>query len=157
MNRISTHRRVRHPWSHLFDLVVDLERYPEFVPYCQKVHVLARRNQGPDKRMIVSRMTVGVSAIRVSYVNRTVAAREERRITVDAADGPLQSLRCLWQFTPDGDEWTEVSFKAAYKFSNPVLAMTASRMFDATLRQTLDAFARRADQLSARALKPIAL
>ena len=151
MHRITTQKRVRHPWSDLFDLVVDLERYPEFVPFCQKVQVLARKNQGPDKKLILSRMTVGVSAIRVSYVNRTILARGERRITVDSSDGPLRSLKAVWLFTPDGDEWTDISFKATYEFSSPVLAMAASRLFEATFRQTLDAFVRRAAQLSRQA------
>jgi coenzyme Q-binding protein COQ10 len=140
-------KRLRHHWADLFKLVAELERYPEFVPCCQRTRVLSRTADGPDRTVIVSRMTVGISALRVSYANRTVADLSKRQISVDAIDGPLRYLNVLWTFNPDGDEWTEVGFAVSYEFSNPVLGALASGPFDSMFRQILEAFERRADQL----------
>jgi coenzyme Q-binding protein COQ10 len=144
---IKTRKRLRHHWTDLFRLVAELEKYPEFVPNCQRTKVLSRTADGPDRTVIVSRMTVGVSAIHVGYVNRTVADLGKRQITVDALDGPLRYLHVAWTFEPDGDEWTDVGFAVRYEFGNPVMSALASRLFDAMFRQILGAFERRADQL----------
>src|SRR5215204_2155548 len=110
MGTFKARRRIRHNWSDLFGLVADIESYPKFVPCCQATKVLARTGDGTHTTVIVSRMTVGVSALHVSYANRTLADLRERRITVESVDGPLRHLRAVWEFTPDGYEWTNVSF-----------------------------------------------
>ena len=147
MANIEMRKRLRHHWADLFKLVAELERYPEFVPCCQRTRVLSRTADGPDRTVIVSRMTVGISALHVSYANRTVADLSKRQISVDAIDGPLRYLNVLWTFNPDGDEWTEVGFAVSYEFSNPVLGALASGPFNSMFRQILEAFERRADQL----------
>jgi coenzyme Q-binding protein COQ10 len=140
-------KRLRHHWADLFKLVVDLERYPEFVPGCQRTRVLSRAVDGADRTVVLSRMTVGISAVRVSYTNRTVADLGKRQITVDAVDGPLRYLNVLWTFKPDGEQGTEVDFAVSYEFSNPVLGALASGLFDSMFREVLEAFERRADRL----------
>ncbi len=147
MASIKMRKRLHHHWEDLFRLVAELEKYPEFVPNCQLTKVLSRTSDGPDRTVIVSRMTVGISAVRVSYVNRTVADLGKRQITVDAVDGPLRCLNVAWTFDPDGDAWTDVGFAVRYEFSNPVLGALASGLFDSMFRRILDAFERRADQL----------
>jgi coenzyme Q-binding protein COQ10 len=141
-------KRLRHRWTDLFGLVAELEKYPEFVPACQRTRILSRKPDGPDRTIIVSRMTVGYSAARVSYANRTVADRGKRQITVDAIDGPLRHLHVMWTFQPEGDgAATDVGFAVSYEFSNPVLGALASGVFDSMFRQILEAFERRADRL----------
>ncbi len=147
MGNLTIRKRIRHHWSDLFGLVADLESYPKFVPCCQATKVMARKGDGTDKTVIMSRMTVGVSALHVSYANRTVADLQQRRITVESLDGPLRHLRAVWEFTPDGDEWTNVSFAVSYEFSSPMLAVLASGIFESMFRQILDAFEQRANQL----------
>ena len=147
MGNFKMHKRIRHQWSDLFDLVADIESYPNFVPCCQATKVMARKGDGTDTTVIMSRMTVGVSALRVSYANRTLTDLRERRITVESVDGPLRHLRAVWEFAPDGDEWTDVSFAVSYEFSSPMLAVLASGIFESMFRQILDAFEQRADQL----------
>jgi coenzyme Q-binding protein COQ10 len=141
-------RRLRHRWTDLFRLVSELEKYPEFVPACQRTRVLNRKANGPDRTIIVSRMTVGYGAARVSYANRTVADLAKRQIRVNAIDGPLRRLDVLWTFQADGsEEATDVAFATSYEFSNPVLAALATGVFESMFRQILTAFERRADQL----------
>jgi coenzyme Q-binding protein COQ10 len=147
MANMKVRKRIGHHWADLFGLVADVERYPEFVPCCQRTRVLTREADGAGKTVIVSRMTVGISALRVSYANRTVADAPGRRIDVRAIDGPVRRLDVAWTFNPDGEMATDVDFSVSYAFDNPVLGAVASNMFELMFRQIVDAFEKRADQL----------
>jgi coenzyme Q-binding protein COQ10 len=148
--KVSVARRIRHRWSDLFGLVLDLERYPAFVPHCGAVKVYSRAEEG-GRTVIVSRMTVGVGGFEMSYVNRTSADAETRRIEVTATDGPLRRLTVLWTFEADGEDWTRVGFSVDYAFNSAILSALASRAFDAMFGEILTAFERRADRLCGRA------
>jgi coenzyme Q-binding protein COQ10 len=147
MANIEVRKRIGHHWADLFGLVADIEKYPEFVPCCQRTHVLTREADRAGKTVIVSRMTVGVSALRVSYANRTIADLPGRRIDVHAIDGPVRRLDVAWTFNPDGETATDVDFSVSYAFSNPMLGAVASNMFELMFRQIVDAFEKRADRL----------
>jgi coenzyme Q-binding protein COQ10 len=137
-------KRVRHRWDDLFALVLDVESYPDFLPHCRAVRILSRATQGDP--VIVSRMTVGLSAVEVGYANRTRADRAARAITVEKIDGPLEHLWVVWQFEPDGDG-TVINFSADFAFSSPILSALASRVFESMFGEIVDAFERRADRL----------
>jgi coenzyme Q-binding protein COQ10 len=137
-------KRVRHRWEDLFALVLDLESYPEFLPHCRAVRVLSRKMEGDP--VIVSRMTVGLSALEVSYANRTRADRAARTVSVEAIDGPLEHLWVAWQFDPDGDA-TVINFSVDFAFSNPILSTLASHVFESMFVEIVDAFERRAESL----------
>ena len=147
MTSIETTKLLGYPWPDLFNLVLDVERYPQFVPHCREVRLLSRRMQEPGMTIIVSRMTVGFSAIAVGYANRTTADAIGRRINVEALDGPLRYLKAVWRFEPRDDNHTQLHFSADYEFSNPVLAVVASRALAAMFDEILNAFERRAARL----------
>jgi coenzyme Q-binding protein COQ10 len=144
MRTIAIRRTIEHGWADMFALVVDVERYPQFVPGCTKEQVYSRREISPGCIEIVSRMTVGVPPMQFGYTNRTLADESARRITVDSTDGPLRSLHVTWQLEPCGPARTLVDFSAVYEFHNPIVARLASGAFEALLRKTVDAFERRA-------------
>ena len=73
MTSIQTTKLLCYPWSNLFNLVLNVMSYPEFVPHCREVRLLSRRMVEPNTTIIVSRMTVGFSAIAVGYANRAIA------------------------------------------------------------------------------------
>jgi coenzyme Q-binding protein COQ10 len=139
-------RRIHHRWNDLFGLVLDLERYPAFLPHCRAVKVYSRTQEG-DHTVILSRMTVGLAGFEVSYANRTSADLATRRIEVTASDGPLRHLNVLWTFEADGEDWTRVGFSVDYAFNNAILSALASHAFDAMFGEILTAFERRADRL----------
>jgi coenzyme Q-binding protein COQ10 len=140
-------RRIRHRWIDLYDLVLDLERYPDFVPRCRAVKVYSRDEASSGCTVIVSRMTVGIAGFDVSYANRTTGDAVARRITVTALDGPLRELNVLWTFEPNGEEWTRVGFSVDYAFESAILEAVAARAFDAMFGEILTAFERRANRL----------
>lgn len=147
MTSVRATKLVGYPWTDLFNLVLDVESYPKFVPYCRKVRVLSRRHIDPGKSVIVSRMTVGFSVFEVGYANRTTADAIGREIRVEALDGPLHFLNAVWTFQPRDESHTEIHFSVNYELSNPVLGAVASRVFNAMFREILNAFERRAAQL----------
>ena len=151
--RVMAIRRLHHRWNDLYDLVLDLERYPAFVPGCRAVKVYSRAAAPPARTVIVSRMTVGVAGFDVSYASRTTGDPVARRIQVKALDGPLRRLDALWTFEPDGEEWTSVGFSVDYAFDSAILSAVASRAFAAMFGEICAVFERRAERLFSRAGK----
>ena len=147
MTNIQTTKFVGYPWSDLFNLVLDVKSYPEFVPRCRAVRLLSHRMIEPGITIVVSRMTVGFSALEVSYANRTTADTIGRQISVESLDGPLRFLNAVWSFEPRGEDHTQLHFSVDYEFSNPVLAVVASRVFGVMFSEILNAFERRAARL----------
>jgi len=145
-HKLAVVRRIHHRWSDLFGLVLDLERYPAFLPHCRAVKVYSRAQEG-GRTVIASRMTVGLAGFEVSYANRTSADLATRRIEVTASDGPLRRLNVLWSFEPDGEERTRVGFSVDYAFDSAILSALAVRAFDAMFGEILTAFERRAERL----------
>src|SRR5262249_44560796 len=127
--RVAVVRRIHHRWEDLYGLVLDLERYPAFVPGCRAIKIYSRTAAQPGRTVIVSRMTVGVAGFDVSYANRTTGDAAARRIEVQALDGPLRRLDVLWTFEPDGEEWTRVAFSVDYAFESTILETLAARAF----------------------------
>jgi coenzyme Q-binding protein COQ10 len=150
MASINITKRLHHSWAELFDLVLDVENYPRFVPYCRDVRVLSRKTDAEGRMIIISRMTVGFSPFQVGYANRTTGDRNARRIAVEAIDGPLRYLEVAWKFEPEDEKRTRIGFSVEYEFSNPILATVASRVFNAMFSEIVNAFEQRADTLSTR-------
>ena len=144
MPNLQTSKLVPYAWSDLFNLVLDLKSYPEFVPHCRAVRLLSCKSEGPHTTIIVSRMTVGFLAFEVAYTNRAIGDALKRSITVELIDGPLQYLHAVWSFEPWDENHTRLHFSVNYEFSNRLLAAVASRVFDAMFGQILSAFEHRA-------------
>ena len=139
MASVQAAKLVSYPWSDLFNLVLDVQSYPEFVPHCREVRLLSRSVKEPGVTVIIARMTVSLLAFEVGYSNRT---------TGEALDGPMRYLNVCWRFEPQDERHTKVHFSVSYEFSNPVLAIVASRVFTAMFSEMIDAFERRAAKLS---------
>ena len=102
MPQLSTTRRVRHAASEMFDLVADVERYPEFVPLCQSLRV-RKRMQVAGKDVIVADMTVAYKVIHESFTSRVALDRPNLEILVEYLEGPFRRLNNRWNFRPAGD------------------------------------------------------
>jgi len=149
MPQLSTTRRVRHAASEMFDLVADVERYPEFVPLCQSLRV-RRRMQVAGKDVIVADMTVAYKVIRESFTSRVALDRPNLEILVEYLEGPFRRLNNRWKFRPAGDRVCEVDFFIVYEFRNRTLGMLMGTVFDAAFRRFSTAFEHRADRVYGR-------
>jgi coenzyme Q-binding protein COQ10 len=144
MPAIHAKRRVNHSAAEMFDLVADVERYPEFVPHCQE-HVIVSRGKGGDDELIVTDMTMALGIFRETIRGRDTLDRKNGRILIVAAAGPLRRLRTVWTFEPRTDESCDVTFDLTYEFSNPMMALLLGGIIDAAFRRFARAFERRAD------------
>lgn len=146
MPELSTTRRVRHAASQMFDLVADVEHYPEFVPLCQSLTVRKRIKEG-DKDIIVADMTVAYKLVRETFTSRVTLDRPNLQILVEYLEGPFRRLNNRWNFRAVNSGACDVEFFIAYEFRSRALGMLMGAVFDAAFRRFAGAFERRADQV----------
>lgn len=138
------HSEQRHlPYSpeQMFDLVADVKRYPEFLPW-----VAAMRVRSDDENVTVADMAVGFKGLRETFTSR-VEKQRPGHIRVDYLDGPLKYLNNDWTFRPDGKGGCTIDFCVDFAFKNRVFEMLAGQVFDRALRKMINAFEERAARL----------
>ena len=145
MPQFRTTRRVHHSAEKMFDLVADVERYPQFVPLCQALRV-RRRTAGDDGReTLVADMTVAYRLIHEAFTSRVTLDRPNLKIAVAYLNGPFSHLDNRWTFKPTSEASCEVEFFIDYEFKSRILGVLMGAMFDAAFRRFADAFERRAE------------
>jgi coenzyme Q-binding protein COQ10 len=147
MPQFSTKRRVRHSASEMFDLVADVERYPQFVPLCQALRVRKRTQDGDGKEVIVADMTVAYRFIRETFTSRVTLEPAKLEILVEYLEGPFQQMNNRWNFRPVDDRGCDVEFFIAYEFRSRTLGALMGAMFETAFRRFSAAFERRADEV----------
>ncbi|UOK70069.1 type II toxin-antitoxin system RatA family toxin [Ancylobacter polymorphus] len=150
MPSFTNKRRVRHSATDMFDLVADVERYPEFVPLCENLHVRRRVASGEGVDILVADMTVAYKMFRESFASRVTLDRPRLSIVVEYLDGPFSRLENRWTFRPESEAASEVEFYIAYEFRSRTLGLLMGAMFDAAFRRFAEAFEQRADEVYGR-------
>lgn len=125
----------------LFDLVADVGRYQEFLPW-----VAATRVRSNSDTMMIADLVVGFSSLKETFTSRVTKERPVR-IHVEYVDGPLKYLHNSWKFQPDGKGGSEVDFCVDFAFKSRIFESLAGQMFDRALRRMINAFEQRAHQL----------
>ena len=152
MPQFSNQRRVNHSADEMFDLVADVERYPEFVPLCQKLRVIQRRQNPDGTETIIADMTAAYKLVRETFTSRVTLDRANRKILVEYLRGPFRSLQNRWTFEPGGGKSCNVGFFISYEFKSRVLAALMGSMFDMAFQRFAAAFEKRADAIYPRSL-----
>lgn len=147
MPQFSTKRRVQHSAADMFDLVADVERYPQFVPLCHSLTVRRRTTDDEGREVIVADMTVAYKFIRERFTSRVTLDRANLSILVEYLEGPFRRMNNRWSFHPIDEASCEVEFFLAYEFRNRALGVLMGTIFDAAFRRFAAAFERRADQV----------
>lgn len=130
----------------MFDLVADVEQYPEFVPLCEALSIRSSRDK-EGKTLLIADMTVGYKGMRETFTTQVLLNRDERRIDVSYVDGPFRFLENRWDFEPEGDSACAVHFYINYEFKNRLLGAMMGSMFDRAFRKFAEAFEARADAI----------
>src|SRR5689334_6148864 len=110
MPQFRTKRRVAHSAGDMFDLVADMERYPEFVPLCQSLRVRERKSREDGVEIVLAQMTVAYKLVRETFTTRVTLDRANLTIGVEYLDGPFRKLDNRWNFIPRGEHACEVGF-----------------------------------------------
>ena len=134
----------------MFDLVVDMEKYPAFVPLCSALKVRSRTAKGEGVTVVIAAMTVAYKMIQQTFVTRDTLDRPNLKILVEYLDGPFSHLQNRWVFHPTGEDSCEVEFFIDYEFKSRMLAMVMGAMFDTAFRKFSAAFEQRADRIYGR-------
>lgn len=150
MPRFKASRRVQHSADDMFDLVVDMDRYPEFVPLCTGMRVRGRTQIADGVEVATARMTVAYKVIREYFTTRVTMNRPELWVAVEYLDGPLHVLSNRWAFRPLSETTSEVEFYIDYEFKSRILSAVMGKVFDAAFRRFASAFETRADQVYGR-------
>ena len=147
MPQFSNKRRTRHSATQMFDLVADVERYPEFVPLCKALKIRQRTTKPDGTEVIVADMTVSFKLVREAFTSRVTLDRAGGKITVEYLQGPFSHLENRWTFEPRTEDSCEVGFFISYEFKSRMLGMLMGTMFDAAFQRFAAAFEKRADQV----------
>ncbi len=150
MPEFSTTRSVQHSAAEMFDLVADIEHYPEFVPLCRGLKVRSRTPQAEGVEVVVADMTVSHSFMHEIFTSRVTLDRPSLQIHVEYLKGPFSKLKNRWNFHATGEKTCDVEFFIAYEFRSWTLDLIMGATFDAAFRRFAAAFERRADQIYAR-------
>ena len=141
MPGIQETRRLPYSAEQMYDLVADVARYGEFLPW-----VIATRVRSDSETEMVADMLVGFSAIREKFTSRVMKHRPER-IEVQYVDGPLKDLDNLWVFRSVGAKECEIDFSVQFAFRNALFEKLAGQYFDKAFRKMVTAFEERAARL----------
>ena len=131
--------------KNLIEMVLDIEKYPEFVPWCLGSEIHERTDKG-DTIEIKADLTIGKSFFRDTYRSFIIYNKSEDSIHVTNIEGPLKHLENEWFFRHDGD-LSEIEFHVDFELKNKILNVLMIKSFDLGLKKIADAFEKRAIQL----------
>ena len=145
MPQASVKRLIEADKQKLIELVLDIEKYKDFIPYCLDSKVYERNDKG-DKIFIVADLTIGKGIFKDTYKSDVKYNKLNNTIYVTNIDGPLRYLENVWKFT-EKDNITEVSFDVDFELKNKFLNILMTKSFNYGLNKIADAFQNRAEEL----------
>jgi coenzyme Q-binding protein COQ10 len=140
-----THAEKRHlPYrpDQLFDMVADIERYPEFLPWCVGARIRSRNDN-----VIIADLMIGFRMIRERFTSKVTLDRPGHRIDVAYTEGPFRYLDNHWIFEPDGQGGTQLDFYVDFEFRSLLLQKVIGVVFHEAVRRMVGAFETRAKHL----------
>ena len=145
MPKASVKRLIDNKKDKLIDFVLDIEKYPDFVPFCEGSKVHERRQEG-DLTLIIADLTIGKGPFIDTYKSDVKFNKKDDTIFVTNINGPLNYLKNNWKFVEQG-ELTEVTFDVDFEIKNKFLNILMTKSFQFGLDKIADAFQKRAESL----------
>ena len=145
MPKASVTRLINKKKNKLIDFVLDIDKYPEFIPFCLGSKVYERRERD-NMILIIADLTIGKGPFTDTYKSDVKYNKAEDTIFVTNIDGPLKYLKNNWKFI-EKDNLTEVNFDVDFEIKNKFLNIVMTSSFQYGLDKIADAFQRRAEEL----------
>lgn len=141
MTQVERSALVLHTAEEMFDLINDVERYPEFLPWCAKTEIVSRTDEE-----LVATLFLSKGGLNYSFTTRNQLNRPTR-MTLELVEGPFSSLAGVWDFKVLSDEASKVSLNLQFDFSGKIASFAMSKVFNQVATTLVDAFVTRADQV----------
>jgi coenzyme Q-binding protein COQ10 len=145
MPKASVKRLIECKKEQLIDLVLDIEKYPVFVPFCVDSKIY-EKNEKDNLLLIVADLTIGKGPFKDTYKSDIKFNRKEDSIYVTNLEGPLKHLENNWRFKEENNI-TEVSFEVDFELKNEFMNIVMTKSFQFGLNKIADAFQKRAEHL----------
>ena len=145
MPKASVKKLIECKKEQLIDLVLDIEKYPKFVPFCIDAKIYEKKEQD-NSLLIIADLTIGKGPFKDTYKSDIKFNRKEDSIYVTNLDGPLKHLENNWRFK-EKNNITEVSFEVDFELKNEFLNIVMTKSFQFGLDKIADAFQKRAEHL----------
>ena len=145
MPKASVKRSIECEKKQLIDLVLDVDKYPLFVPFCLDSKVHEKKEQG-DLILMIADLTIGKGPLKDTYKSDVKYNKKDDTIFVTNLDGPLKHLENRWHFK-QLNKTTEVSFEVDFELKNEFLNMIMTKSFQFGLDKIADSFEKRAEEL----------
>ena len=145
MPKASVKRLIECNKNQLIDLVLDIEKYPEFVPFCLNAHIYEKNNEG-DITSIIADLTIGKGPFKDTYKSDVKFNKIDSTINVTNIGGPLNHLKNTWHFE-ERENGTVISFNIDFEIENKFLNIVMTKSFQFGLDKIADAFQKRAEEL----------
>ena len=145
MPKASVKKLIECKKEQLIDLVLDIEKYPEFVPFCVGAKVYEKKEKS-NLLLIVADLTIGKGPFKDTYKSDVKYNKKEDSIFVTNLDGPLKYLENIWNFK-EKNNITEVSFEVDFELKNEFLNIVMTKSFQFALDRIAEAFQKRAEDL----------
>ena len=149
MPKASVKRLIECKKEQLIDLVLDIEKYPAFVPFCIGAKIYEKKEKG-NLLLIVADLTIGKGPFKDTYKSDIKFNKKEDSIFVTNLDGPLKHLENNWHFK-EKNNITEVSFEVDFELKNEFLNIVMTKSFQFALDKIAEAFQKRAEDLFSKA------
>lgn len=141
MTHIERSALVMHSAQRMFDLVNDVKRYPDFLPWCIDAHI-----QSESDTNLVAGLTIKKGGIKQSFTTRNEKQSPDW-MSMELVDGPFKKLNGLFKFQPLSDEACKVIFQLDFEVAGKILGLTLTPVFKQASNTMVDAFVKRADEL----------
>lgn len=147
MPSFRTRRRVAHSATDMFALVADVEKYPQFVPLCQRLVVRRCEERADGRTVLLAQMTVAYSFVHETFTSRVTLDPAASTVYVEYVDGPFRHMENRWHFRPVDEGHCEVDFYIDWEMRSRTLGALVGSVVDRAFRRFAGAFEARADKV----------
>lgn len=130
----------------MFDLVADIDRYDEFLPWCNNSKVINIRTEG-DKKIVIADLEIGYDQFTYTYRSEVKLHNDKSEINVCNLDGPFKYLENNWKFITTNENECEIQFHIDFELNISLLDMLMKKFFDLAFQKMVDAFISRANEI----------
>lgn len=141
MTQVDRSALVLHTAEQMFDLINDVERYPQFLPWCASVDVVSRSDEE-----LVATLHLSKGGLKYSFTTRNRLQRPTE-MTMELVEGPFSKLSGVWTFKVLSDEASKVSLSLQFDFSGKLSSLAMGKVFNQVATTMVDAFVQRADEI----------